>query len=121
MACASSDRYGDIMTPEINYAEAGPLTGLAGLEPEVLEGIGDDPVQACHTARLLVIQPGEAKNLGVGKARLDESNIRPAAGILRALLALNPAPVGTGRPPGDPRQRRQGSCRAEQGRDAPVG
>lgn len=32
------------MEPKIDYAEPGPLTGLEGLAPEVLEGIGNDPV-----------------------------------------------------------------------------
>ena len=81
------------MEPEIDYAEPGPLTGLEGLAPEVLEGIGNDPVQVCMPVHLLVVQPDAARALGLGEARLGESNIRPAARILGALLALNPAPV----------------------------
>jgi hypothetical protein len=101
-------RYGGIVKLEIDYAEPGPLTGLEGLAPEVLEGIGDDPVQVCTPVHLLVIQPDAAKDLGLGEARLGERNLRPAARILGALLALNPAPVGAGRPPG---QRVVGTCR----------
>ncbi len=92
----------------IDYAEPGPLTGLEGLDPEVLTGIGSDPVQACMPAHLLVIQPRDAKDLGVGEARLGESNIRPAALILGALVALDPAPVLVGRPAG---KRVVGTCR----------
>jgi hypothetical protein len=93
---------------EIDYACPGPLTGLDGLAPEVLEGIGDDPVQLCTPAHLLVIQPHEAGELGLPEARLGERNLRPAARILGALLAVNPAPVRTGRQPG---QRVVGTCR----------
>jgi hypothetical protein len=96
------------MEMEIDYAEAGALTGLEGVGAEVLEGIGDDPVRVCGPAHLLVIQPEEAKNLGVGEGRLGESNLRPAGRILDALLALNPAPVGVGRQPGE---RVVGTCR----------
>ena len=101
-------RYGGIVEPEIDYAEPGPLTRLEGLAPEVLEGIGNDPVQVCVPVHLLVVQPDAAKDLGLGEARLGESNLRPAARILGALLTLNPAPVGTGRPP---EQRVVGTCR----------
>jgi hypothetical protein len=93
---------------DIDYACPGPLTGLDGLAPEVLEGIGDDPVQLCTPAHLLVIQPREAEELGLPEDRLGERNLRPAARILGALLAVNPAPVRTGRRPG---QRVVGTCR----------
>ena len=101
-------RYGGIVKLEIDYAEPGPLTGLEGLAPEVLEGIGDDPVQVCTPVSLLVVQPDAARDLGLGEARQGERNLRPAARILGALLALNPVPVGAGRPPG---QRVVGTCR----------
>jgi hypothetical protein len=101
-------RYGGIVKLEIDYAEPGPLTELKELAPEVLEGIGDDPVQVCTPVHLLVVQPDAARDLGLGEARLGERNLRPAARILGALLALNPAPVGAGRPPG---QRVVGTCR----------
>jgi hypothetical protein len=57
---------------------------------------------------LLVVQPDEASDLGLGQARLGERNLRPAVRILGTLLGLNPAPVGVGRPPG---QRVVGTCR----------
>ena len=50
-------------------AEPGPLTGLEGLAPEVLEGIGHDPVQVCMPVHLLVVQPDAARDLGLGEAR----------------------------------------------------
>ena len=93
-------RYGGIVKLEIDYAEPGPLTGLEGLAPEVLEDTGNDPVQVCTPVHLLVVQPDAAKDLGLGEARLGERNLRPAARILSALLALNPAPIGAGRRPG---------------------
>lgn len=96
------------MTVQIDYASPGPLTRLEGLAPEILDGLGDDPVQLCTPAHLLVIQPHVAKDLGVGDDRLAEANLRPAARILDAILALNSAPVGNGRP-GE--QRVIGTCR----------
>jgi hypothetical protein len=60
-------RYGGIVKLEIDYAEPGPLTGLEGLAPEVLEGIGDDPVQVCTPVHLLVVEPDAARDLGLGK------------------------------------------------------
>lgn len=57
------------MELEIDYAEPGPLTGLEGFAPEVLEGIGDDPVQVCMPVHLLVVQPDAAKELGLAEAR----------------------------------------------------
>jgi hypothetical protein len=92
----------------IDYANPGPLTELGGLAAGALEGIGDDPVRVCTPTNLLVIQPRDAGGAGVEEARLSENNLRPAAKILDALLALNPAPVTVGRPPG---QRVVGTCR----------
>jgi transglutaminase superfamily protein len=92
----------------IDYTEPGPLTGLAGVAADVLAGIGDDPVEVCLPVHLLVIQPDQAEDLGLGEGRLGESNIRPAARILGALLALDPAPVRVGRPA---TQRVVGTCR----------
>lgn len=96
------------MTPAIDYAEPGPLTDLEGLAPEILAGTGDDPVQVCMPVHLLVVEPDAARDLGLAEARLEERSLRPAARILGALLALDPAPVSTGRPPG---QRVVGTCR----------
>lgn len=94
--------------PEIDYVRPGPLTRLEDLAARVLEGIGTDPVQLCMPAHLLVIQPAAARDLGLGEGRLAESNLRPAARILDALLALNSAPIGAGRPA---EQRVVGTCR----------
>ena len=96
------------MNAAIDYAKPGPLTRLDGVPPEVLEGLGDHPVEICEPTHLLVIQPDAAGDLGLGPARLEERHLRPAARILGALLALNPAPVSTGRPP---EQRAVGTCR----------
>ena len=72
------------MEPEIDYAAPGLLTALEGVAPEVLEGIGNDPVLACMPVHLLVAQPDAAGDLGLGEARLGERNLRPAARILGA-------------------------------------
>src|SRR5262247_382920 len=93
-------RYGGTVEPDIDYAEPGPLTALGGLPPDVLDGLGNDPVQVCMPVHLLVVQPDAANDLGLGEARLGERNLRPAARILDALLVLDPAPVVAGRPPG---------------------
>ena len=60
-------RYGGIVELGIDYARPGPLTGLEGLGPEVLEGIGNDPVQVCMPVHLLVIQPTRPGTLAWGK------------------------------------------------------
>jgi hypothetical protein len=71
---------------------------------------GDDPVQVCvcMPVHLLVVQPDAARDLGLAEARLGERNLCPAARILGALLALDPAPVSTGR---SPAHRVVGTCR----------
>jgi transglutaminase superfamily protein len=96
------------VTLQIDYASPGLLTLLEEVAPEVLDGLGDDPVQLCAPAHLLVIQPDMAKDVGVGEDRLAEANLRPAARILDALLALNSASIGVGRPDGE---RVVGTCR----------
>jgi hypothetical protein len=97
-----------MVEPGIDYTRPGPLTHIEGLAAQVRNGIGDDPVQVCLPVHLLVIQPHAAKDLGLAEARLAESNLRPAAAILDALLALNSAPVSAGRPA---EQRVVGTCR----------
>jgi hypothetical protein len=56
----------------------------------------------------MVLQPGEAKALDLAPERLAENQVRPAAKIVAALLALNPAPLSLRREPG---QRVVGTCR----------
>jgi hypothetical protein len=92
----------------LEYAEPCPLSGLEGLAPESLGGLGTDPVQVCMPVHLLVVHPEDTKGLALEQARMAENGLRPAARILDALMALNPAAVGVGRPP---EQRVVGTCR----------
>jgi len=62
----------------------------------------------CALVSSLVIQPHDAEALGVPAARLDERNIRPAAGLVSALLAVDSGPL---REPREPSDRVVGTCR----------
>jgi hypothetical protein len=96
------------MAQAIDYTVPGPLTDLAGISPSALERIPGDPAGICRPVHALVIQPHEAKALGVPGDRLAENQVRPAAALLEALLALDPAPVDAARAPED---RVVGTCR----------
>jgi len=78
------------------------------VDPELLAGVPSDPVAIGRIVNGLVIQQVDAEPLGVLAARFEERNIRPAAGIVAALLALNPAPLTTAR---GPAERAIGTCR----------
>jgi hypothetical protein len=99
--------YGGIVTPAIHYAEHNPLTGLEGrlriswrisrtIRPAVHAG-----APACCPGPT---RPGSRS----GRSPPGERNLRPAARILGALLALDPAQVTAARPTG---QRVFGTCR----------
>jgi hypothetical protein len=92
----------------IDYVVPGPLTVLGGIDPAVLAGLPDDPVGICRPVAGLVIQPVEARTLGVAEDRFAENQLRPAAALLDALLAQDPAPLTVPRPA--PR-RVVGTCR----------
>jgi hypothetical protein len=96
------------VTAALDYSSPGPLTGLDGIDPEVLADLPDDPVAICAPVQNLVIQPGEAKALGLGPERLSTNQVRPAAKLIEALLALNPSPLTT---PRRPEERVVGTCR----------
>jgi hypothetical protein len=91
-----------------DFAEAGPLTSLATVDVHILADLPSDPVALCRLASGLVIQPHDASAAGVPEARLDEKQIRPAARIVAALLAQQPAPLTS---PRDPAARVVGTCR----------
>jgi transglutaminase superfamily protein len=74
----------------------------------VLEGIGGRAVEVCWPAHTLVIQPHDAEKLGLPAERLAENQLRPAARLIEALLALDRAPLGVAREPG---RRVVGTCR----------
>lgn len=92
----------------IDYSVPGPLTDLAAISPQVLERIPDEPVDICGPAHTLVIQPRDARSLGLPDARFSENQLRPAAALIGALLALDSAPLDI---PRSPDRRVIGTCR----------
>jgi len=92
----------------IDYAAPGPLTSLEGIEAAVLEPVGRDPLEICFPVHALVIQPHDAEAIGMPPERFAENQLRPAASIVRALLALDPAPLNAVR---EPEKRVIGTCR----------
>ena len=96
------------MAGVVDYSVPGPLTDLSAVLPAVLDAARTDPVGICALVGPLVIQPDEAEALGVGEQRLEERNIRPAAGLVSALLDVDSAPIGM---PREPARRVVGTCR----------
>jgi Transglutaminase-like superfamily len=92
----------------IDYSVPGPLTDLATVRPPALERIPYEPVDVCRPAHTLVIQPGDAKSLGLPDARFAENQLRPAAALIEALLTLGSAPLDV---PRSPDRRVIGTCR----------
>ena len=96
------------VTDAIDYAVPGPLTDLASISPSALERIPSEPVDICRPAHTLVIQPSGAKALGLPDERFSENQFRPAAALVEALLALDPASLDV---PRRPDRRVIGTCR----------
>ena len=96
------------MTEAIYYSVPGPLTDLSEVRPEVLETAAAEPVAICALVPSLVIQPHEAEALGVPAQRLAERDVRSAAGLVNALLAVNAVSLGI---PREPACRVVGTCR----------
>jgi hypothetical protein len=96
------------MASPIDYSASGPLTDLSAVARDVLETAPAQPAEICALVSGLVIQPHDAEPLGMPARRLDERNIRPAAGLVDALLATDPAPL---REPREPSDRVVGTCR----------
>ncbi len=92
----------------IDYSAPGPMTDLGTVSRAALDGLPDDPLAICALAHRLVIQPADAGQLDLPPGRFAENQLRPAASLIRALLALDPAPLVTGRPP---ERRVVGTCR----------
>jgi hypothetical protein len=65
-------------------------------------------VDICRPAHTLVIQPSDAKALGLPDERFSENQFRPAAAMVEALLALDPASLDV---PRTPERRVVGTCR----------
>jgi len=92
----------------IDYTVPGPLTDLTTISPAALERIPSKPVDICRPAHTLVIQPSDATALGLPDERFSENQLRPAAALVEALLALNPASLDV---PRTPDRRVVGTCR----------
>ncbi len=88
--------------------QPGPLTALTGVDRHALAGLAAEPVEICWPVHGLVIQPGGATGLGLPADRLAENQIRPAAGLVGALLRTDPAPLTELRAPA---RRVVGTCR----------
>ena len=90
------------------YRQPGPLTSLAGVPESAFAGLGDDPVDICRPIRSLVLQPDDARQLGLPENRLATTNVRPAAALVQAVLTYGPAPLVQPRPA---EARVVGTCR----------
>jgi len=92
-----------------SFATPGPLTDLTGhrrLIGELPTALGD----LCAVVQGLVIHPFLAHLYGLAPAavRLDELEVRTAAGMIDRMLALDSRPLATPRPP---ERRFVGNCR----------
>ena len=92
----------------IDYAVPGPLTDLTTISPAALQRIPSKPADICRPPHTLIIQPSDAKALGLPDERFSENQLRPAAALVEALLALDPAPLDV---PRTPDRRVVGTCR----------
>jgi len=88
----------------IDYAVPGSLTRVGAV---VWSAVPKDPVAVCWPVHELVIQPGEARTLGLAEERFAENQVRPAGRLLETLAALDSAPVDV--PPAE--RRVIGTCR----------
>ena len=93
--------------PLIDYAVPGPLTDLRGVPGSELPGT-DDPAALCRVVQGLVVSTADAEALGLPPERIAARAVRPAAALVAELLALDPAPLTTARPP---QLRVVGTCR----------
>lgn len=69
-------------------------------EPGAQGSAGPDserPRRVCHSARYLVIQPTDTKEIGLAEERFTENQLRPVDRIIAALLALDSAPLAVAR------------------------
>ncbi|MFF2555506.1 transglutaminase domain-containing protein [Nocardia sp. NPDC058058] len=96
------------MTELLDYATASPLTNLNGIDPTVSSSTPTEVLEICRWASTLVIQPHDAKVLGLPAERFGENQIRQANRLIAALLELDPAPFDLAR---DPSRRVIGTCR----------
>jgi hypothetical protein len=96
------------MATAIDYTTPGPLTRVGQVSPSALQRIPSQAVDICRPVHSLIIQPSEAKALGIPVERFSENQLRPVASLIGALLALDPAPLDV---PREPDRRVIGTCR----------
>lgn len=92
----------------IDYSSPGVFTQLVGIDAKAVGDLDGGPVELCAPVRALVVQPGDAEQLGLGAERFATNQVRPAADLLGALLAMDPAPLTE---PREPDKRVVGTCR----------
>ena len=92
----------------IDYATPGPLTELVGVPSTALPARSDPPVDICWPVHSLVIQPADAEKLQIPSDRFATNQVRAAADLIRAVLALNQQPLNV---PRKSEQRIVGTCR----------
>ena len=73
------------MTATIDYAGAGPLTRIDPVHEPALANLPSEAVEICRLVHDLVIQPTDAKGLGVPDERFAENQLRPVGGLIGAL------------------------------------
>ena len=93
---------------DIDYATPGVFTTVAPEQVPLTRDLPEDPVGICAAVQQLVVHPMDAPAAGVPEGRLAERNIRPASGLIDALVAQDPAPLHVPRPPA---RRVVGTCR----------
>jgi hypothetical protein len=92
----------------IDYTKPGSLTALDTIAPQMLAGMGSDPVAICAPVHLLVLQPSDAEMLELSTERFATNQLRPAAHLVEALLDLQRRPL---REPRSAEMRVVGTCR----------
>lgn len=91
-----------------DYRTPGAFTAIRPDQAPLAAGLPDDPVGICAAVAGLVVSPEDATAAGVPGHRHAEREIRPVAGILDVLAALDPAPLDRAR---EPARRVVGTCR----------
>ncbi|MET7424943.1 transglutaminase-like domain-containing protein [Dactylosporangium sp. NPDC005555] len=92
----------------IDYSVPGPLTDLTTVPASALAGVPSDTAGICGLAHTLVVHRDETAGLELPPERFDDVQVRPAAGIVAAILRLDDAPLHVPRPAA---RRVVGTCR----------
>ncbi|WP_433017635.1 transglutaminase-like domain-containing protein [Kribbella sp. CA-294648] len=92
----------------IDYSAPGPLTSLRADQVRLTERLPLDALGICKAVQSLVIQPYDAPAAGIPEERLAERNLRSAAALVDALIAVDPSSLEH---PRTAERRVVGSCR----------